>query len=129
VVRKLVGDLLGRAALAGQVPDHGLQQFAALALGRAVLDQVVVVERALRIGIVEVESAGHLPAVTREQRVDEGVERRQVGAWPADLGTADRDVARRVAVELDSGAGVTVEGEPAVRLGSGHRPDDAQATA
>src|SRR5262249_2773057 len=116
-------------AFAGHVPDHGLKQFAALALWGALLDQVVVVERCLRMSIVEVEPTSCLPTVAYEQRVDQGIERRQLGAWPTDLGTADRDVARRVAVELDPGTGRAVEVEPAVRLGSGHRPDDAQATA
>src|SRR5262249_32192417 len=129
VLRKLVGDLLGRPALAGQVPDHGLKQLTALALWGAVLDQVVVVERCLRMSIVEVEPTSCLPAVAYEQRVDEGIERRQLGAWPTNLGTTDRDVARRVAVELDPGTGRAVEGELAVRLWSGHRPDDAQAPA
>ena len=81
------------------------------------------------MSIVEVEPTSCLPAVAYEQRVDEGIERRQLGAWPADLGTADCDVARRVAVELDPGTGRAVEGELAVRLGTVDRADDAQSSA
>src|SRR5262249_11315495 len=63
VLRKLVGDLVGRPPLAGQVPNHGLEQLAALTLRGAVPDQVVVVRQRLWIGVVEVEPTGSVPAV------------------------------------------------------------------
>src|SRR5262245_32460048 len=73
------------------------------------------------------ESASYWPAMTCEERVDESVERWQLGAM-ADLHSRDGDITRRVAVKLDAGA-VAVEGEPAVRLGPAHRADDAQPAA
>src|SRR6516162_4870646 len=93
----------------------------------SVLDQVVVVGRRLRVGIVEVEPTGSLPAVTRQQHVDESVERRQPGAL-ADLQSRDGDVARRVPVELDAGP-AAVEVEPAVGLGPTRDADNTQPAA
>src|SRR5262249_10500457 len=97
------------------------------AFGSAVLDQVVVVDRILGVRVVEVQSAGGLSAMSCKQRVEESVERRQLGAVTK-LQATDRDVTRGVAVELNAGA-VAVEREPAVHLGSAHRSDDAQPAA
>ena len=133
VARELVGDLLGGPALGRQVPDHGLEELAALALGRAVADQIVVVDRRLLpAGVVEVVSVRLLgfggSAVAREQGVEQAVDHRELAAL-AELQAADRDVARAVAVELDAGAGRAVEGELAMDLGAVSNADEPQPAA
>ena len=54
---KLIDDLLDRPASARQVPDNFLEILTALAVRRAVLDQMLVIIE-LRSGIVEVECVG-----------------------------------------------------------------------
>ena len=131
--RQLVGDLLGGPALGRQVPDDGLEELAALALRRAVANQIVVVDRRLLpAGIVEVVSV-RLPvlagyAVAREQGVEQAVDHRELAAL-AELQAADRDVARAVAVELHAGAGRAIEGELAMDFGAASDADEPQPAA
>jgi hypothetical protein len=47
---------------------------------------------------------------SRQQPVDEIVERRQLRTRAAQLDAADRDVTRGVAVKLDAGAGLAIKG-------------------
>src|SRR4051812_40098915 len=114
------------------MPDHSGEGLAALAFRGAVSDQRVVVEKLLPRGSVEIERAvvdtRQAAAVPRQQRVDQAVNGRQRGAI-ADLKPGHGDVARRVAVELDAGAGVALKGEFALHLRPASRADDAQATA
>ena len=54
MLAELVDNLLDGPTHAGQMPDHLLKLFTALALRRAVLDQVAEIVR-LRSGVIEIE--------------------------------------------------------------------------
>jgi hypothetical protein len=112
VFGQLVGDLLGRPALAGQVPNDGGEGLATLAFRSPVPDQSVVVEKLLPLSSVKIErvvfGARGSAAVPCQKRVDQIVDGGQCNAV-ADLKSRHSDVACRVSVEFDAGVGFAIK--------------------
>src|SRR5262245_6828022 len=100
------------------MPDHLLEFFAAFALRCAVLDDVAEIVR-LRSGIVEIEIEGRsrcrLSIKPRDQRVEIIVDRTELVAGSF-LQSANGDVARRVAIELNAGAALAVKSKFTMQL-------------
>ncbi len=111
-----------------EVPDDGLEQFAAPAFRCAVANQVVIVRPVLLAGVVEIEAAigllSRLPGVACKQCVDEAVDRRQLNPGAA-LERAHGNIALRVTVDFETGASVAVESKPALLVVSVGKADDA----
>jgi len=84
VAPELLNDVLFGEPLAVQMADDAMEQVAAVGRGRAVLDQVVVIERLLLwLGLIEIEQlvlAAGGTVIARDQRVDEVVDQRQLAA-------------------------------------------------